>query len=98
MTTFGSRVDRICKAVAEFYGLSVQDLGSLSRKRLVGEARRVAMHILRESTSMTLPEIGATFCRHHTTVIYSLGVVERALANNPFFARDVAIIKTHITQ
>jgi chromosomal replication initiator protein len=63
-------VDSVITSVTAFFSISVRDIKSSKKDRTVSLARSVAMYLLRENTSMSLPEIGAAFGgKNHATVI-----------------------------
>ena len=60
----------------------MEDILSDSRKKNIAEARQTAMHMVRDLTKMSTPDIAAEFRKKdHTTVLYSLNKVEDALAD-----------------
>jgi chromosomal replication initiator protein len=62
----------IMNAVANYYGITVNDLTGNSRVAQIAIARQVAMYICREQTNLSLPKIGQLFGnRDHTTVMYA---------------------------
>ena len=64
--------DLIMDVVADFFGLSVEDLCSESRTRQLVNARQVAMYLVRELTDMSFPQIGKEFGgRDHSTVMHA---------------------------
>ena len=64
-------VAQITEKVALYYGLRTADLVSKRRGSELVRARHVAMHLARELTSASLPDIGAAFNRHHTSVLHA---------------------------
>jgi chromosomal replication initiator protein len=65
-------LDMIQKAVAKYYGISILDLKSKKRYRLIAVPRQIAMYLCRSLTGSSLPEIGKSFGgKDHTTVIHS---------------------------
>jgi len=65
--------DTILKTVAHEYRVSVADLKGPRRQRNIVVPRQIAMHLMRELTDSSLPQIGAAFGgRDHTTVINAL--------------------------
>lgn len=65
-------LENIQKMVADFYGISIADLLSKSRKASVTKPRQVAMYISKELTQHSLNEIGKAFGgRDHTTVMHA---------------------------
>ncbi|MFQ5885714.1 MAG: chromosomal replication initiator protein DnaA [Anaerolineae bacterium] len=64
-------LQEIVKAVAHFYGLSIEDLKSPRRTKAVALPRQVAMYLAREETDSSLLEIGkALGGRDHSTILY----------------------------
>jgi chromosomal replication initiator protein len=62
----------IINAVADFYGVSPQDIAGRDRSREVSNARQVVMYLAREEAGASLVEIGeALGGRNHSTVLYS---------------------------
>jgi chromosomal replication initiator protein len=64
--------DLIIDVVADFFGLSIDDLCSKSRSRQLVNARQIAMYLTRELTEMSFPQIGKAFGgRDHSTVMHA---------------------------
>ncbi len=58
--------------VANYFGLTVDDLGGSSRTHVLVTARQIAMYLCREMTDLSLPKIGQLFGgRDHTTVMHA---------------------------
>lgn len=67
----------IVSAVTEYFGVRVPDVQSKRRARSVAVPRQVCMYLARKHTRHSLEEIGAYFGgRDHTTVMYSVEIVE----------------------
>ncbi len=76
-------VDRIQGAVASSFGVSAADLVGPSRAAGPVRARHVAILLTRESTALSLPEIGQRFGgRDHSTVLNSLRRAEAAIGQD----------------
>ncbi|GGC64135.1 chromosomal replication initiator protein DnaA [Hoyosella rhizosphaerae] len=61
----------IMNAVVEYFGVSMDELCGPGRTRSVAQARQIAMYLCRELTDLSLPKIGHTFGRDHTTVMHA---------------------------
>lgn len=83
----------ILKAVAAAYGLKPAELRSRSKKAAIVLPRQVAMFVLKETTSLSLPEIGRLFGgQHHTTALHSIRKVVTRRDEDPDFDRQVAAL------
>ncbi len=77
-------IDGIQKAVAEKLGVKQSLLKEKSNTKAVVYPRQVAMYLVKELTSASLPEIGRAFGgKHHTTVIHSINKIEQARHTDP---------------
>jgi chromosomal replication initiator protein len=57
----GPTIDQVARAVASAFGVALRDLRSGSRRRSVAGPRHLAMHLARELTGLSYPEVGAYF-------------------------------------
>jgi chromosomal replication initiator protein len=64
-------LEAIQTAAAEAFGLSRERLLARDRSPQVALARQVAMYLARELTNDSLPEIGRSFGRDHSTVVHA---------------------------
>ncbi len=71
--------DDVMMAVAEYYGVTSDDLRSPKRQRAVAVPRQVAMYICRDMVNASLPVIGNAFNRDHTTVMHACDKVSEEL-------------------
>jgi chromosomal replication initiator protein len=70
-------IEQIQKAVGEVFGLRAQDLKIRSNSKVISYPRQVAMFLVKQLTSASLPEIGKQFGgKHHTTVLHSINKIE----------------------
>ncbi len=73
-------IDAIQSEIAHQFGCHIADLRSDKRTQQIAYARQIAMYLCRELTESSLPAIGDRFGgRHHTTVLYSINRIDRAL-------------------
>jgi len=70
-------IEQIQKRVGEAFGLRAQDLKVRSNSKVIAYPRQVAMFLVKQLTSASLPEIGRQFGgKHHTTVLHSINKIE----------------------
>jgi chromosomal replication initiator protein len=70
-------IDLIQKRVSEHFNLREQDLKVRSNTRAIAYPRQIAMYIVKQLTTASLPEIGRQFGgKHHTTVLHSINKIE----------------------
>ena len=76
-------VDFIQRAVAEEFGVSLQDLKTKRRNKSIVLPRQIAMYLSRELTDLSLPEIVGVFGgKDHTTVLHSYNKIQEQLNKN----------------
>lgn len=68
--------ETILKAVANYYGLTQEDLLSKAQSRDIAQPRQVAIYLCRNVIKMPLKKIGSFFSRDHSTVLSSIRKVE----------------------
>jgi chromosomal replication initiator protein len=70
-------IEQIQKRVGEHFGMRAQDLKIRSNSKVIAFPRQVAMFLVKQLTSASLPEIGKQFGgKHHTTVLHSINKIE----------------------
>jgi chromosomal replication initiator protein len=70
-------IDLIQKKVGETFGLREQDLKVRSNTKAIAFPRQIAMYLVKQLTSASLPEIGRQFGgKHHTTVLHSINKID----------------------
>jgi chromosomal replication initiator protein len=70
-------IEQIQKRVGEHFGLRAQDLKIRSNSKVIAFPRQVAMFLIKQLISASLPEIGKQFGgKHHTTVLHSISKIE----------------------
>ena len=71
-------VERIIAEVSNLYGVSSEDIRSKKRSQQVSNARKVAIFLVHEITTLTLAAIGEEFGnRDHSTIVYAVKYVQR---------------------
>ena len=62
----------VIEVVAEYFGLTTDELTGKGRAKHLVSARQIAMYLCRELTELSLPKLGHAFGgRDHTTVMYA---------------------------
>ncbi|GFP35968.1 chromosomal replication initiator protein, partial [Candidatus Hakubella thermalkaliphila] len=90
-------IDRILQEVARYFSMSVAKLISSKRAQDIVRPRQVAMFLSRELTDASLPKIGQVFGgRDHTTVIYAVNKIKKALSEDSETYKQVQEITSHI--
>lgn len=91
-------IENIQKLVADFYRIKVADMFSKKRTRNLVRPRQIAMHLAKELTDLSLPEIGQAFGgRDHTTVLHAYRKVEELKASDPGLKRDYSMLMQVLT-
>ncbi len=84
-------IDNIQKAVAEHFSVSIADLKSKKRTKVIALPRQIAMFLCRELTDSSYADIGEAFGgRDHSTVIHGENKISDELEN------DNLEIKSHL--
>jgi chromosomal replication initiator protein len=82
-------IDNIQKTVSKYFKIRVSDLSSRSRRQTIARPRQIAMHLARELTSHSYPEIGEAFGgRDHTTVINAYKRIKNLKENDAKVSED----------
>lgn len=66
----------VVKVVTDFTGVSLEDIKSKKRHRILTTARQLLQTFLREYTSYELALIGVKTNRDHSTVLYSMRMIK----------------------
>ena len=91
-------VENIQKLVADYYRIKVADMFSKKRTRVLVRPRQIAMHLAKELTDLSLPEIGQAFGgRDHTTVLHAYRKVEELKQTDAGLRRDYSMLLQVLT-
>ena len=89
--------ETIQDAVAEYYGVDVNDLRGPRRSHEIAVPRQIAMYLTREMLGLSLTKIGEAFGgRHYTTVMASVDKVEESIRLSPSLASVLDDIRRKI--
>ena len=90
-------VEHIQRVVAEYFGISSNDMRVKKRTKKVVFPRQVAMYLSRELTKLSLVEIGGLFGgRDHTTVMYACEKVDGDIKNSAQVKELVNTVTTKV--
>lgn len=64
-------IEKVARAVGDYYGVSMKDFLSSARNQRVSSARHVAVYMARELTEKSFESIAEFFKKKHTTMLYS---------------------------
>ncbi len=89
----------ILKSVADFYGISLNDLAKRSRKKEVVRPRQIAMFLLREEAKLSFPEIGSKLGgRDHSTAIHAYEKIRSEEEAVEATKQELVLIKERVYQ
>ena len=75
-------IEKVVKAVGEYYGVSIKDFKSAARNQRVSSARHVAVYMTREMTQKSFESIADYLNKKHTTMLYSYEKIKKELRIN----------------
>ncbi len=82
-------IDAIKKLVCKYYGISVNEIVSRSRKQSLVRPRQIAMYLARMYTDSPLQAIGRSFNRYHATALHSINAIDRGVRENGAIQKQV---------
>lgn len=91
--------ENIMQTVSNYYGITMADLISSTRRREITVPRQIAIYLTREMTTMSLPQIGQAFGnRDHSTILHSCNTVAANIKSSSSMASVVNDIKNLIKE
>lgn len=91
-TKWTKNFDLLVDMVAQYYGISVQELKSESRKKEITNARQILMLLAKKYFSWTLERIGDHFGgKGHAAVIYAINNTEKKLKKDQDMSHDYEV-------
>lgn len=86
-------ISQIIVECSKHYGVSVLDIKSKRRTRVVVRPRQVAMYLCRMLTPRSLPEIGRKFGdRDHTTALWAINKIDNLISSGDPIIADIEAI------
>jgi chromosomal replication initiator protein len=87
----------IIEAVSQHFNLSEDQIISRKRSKDIAFARQVAMYLIREETSSSLPKIGESLGgRDHSTILYGCEKIGDQLEADEHLRRDIMAIREQL--
>ncbi len=75
-------VEMIRDFIASQYKVTINDLQSKSRKRVIAFPRQVCMYLARKHTELPLADIGRALNRDHSTVVHAVRTITNKIARD----------------
>jgi chromosomal replication initiator protein len=82
-------IDGIKKLVCKYYGISINDIVSRSRKQSFVRPRQIAMYLARIFTDSPLQTIGRSFNRYHATAMHAINAIEQGMKKDGAIQKQV---------
>jgi chromosomal replication initiator protein len=79
----------IQKVVAEFFGISVNDIMGKERSQNIALPRQMAMFLCRKLTKGSLPEISRSFDKTHATVLHGCKTIMVRMEQEPLIKKQL---------
>ena len=87
----------LIETVANFYGLHVNEMIGISRKRELVVPRQVAMYLMREEIGASFPLIGKELGkRDHTTAMHAYEKIKEEIEQNSRIKQEIDLIKQRL--
>jgi chromosomal replication initiator protein len=92
-------IEEIQDAVAEHYGISVEEMKGKRRDKHIVFPRQVSMYLIREETESSLPVIGNAFGgRDHTTALHAIEKITELVREDARLQTDLRHIRHRLHQ
>ena len=75
-------INNILEEIAKSFGVSTEDIRGERKTTEISLARQAAIYIIRETTNLTLDDIGKIFNKKHSTVLYSIEAIDTKMDDN----------------
>ena len=93
-----SSIKEVIKTIAEFYGITEEEIYEKTRKKTVVKPRQVVMYILREDFDVSYPTIGEKLGgKDHTTVMHSCEKIKEDIKTDSSLIRELSQIRSMLT-
>jgi chromosomal replication initiator protein len=82
-------IDHIQQVVCSAFQILVEELKSSKRRKELAAARKIGMYLCRRYTTESLESIGKSFRRSHSSVLYAINDLTKAMENDNKIRRQV---------
>jgi len=83
----------IMKTVADFYGISTENLIDKNRKKEIVKPRQVAMYLMRTEIKTSFPSIGSWLGgRDHTTAMHAFDKISKEIESDKVIEQEINLI------
>jgi len=90
--------ESIQNIVASYFNLNLHEMLSARRSRSLARPRQIAMYLVKQYTTCSLPEIGRKFSnRDHTTVIHAVKKIEELMKKDNEIKQNIMEIKKKLS-
>jgi len=87
-------VETIQNLVASHFNINIQEMLSPRRSRALARPRQIAMYLVKQHTTNSLPDIGRKFSnRDHTTVIHAVKKIDELIKKDNEIRQNIIDIK-----
>ncbi len=90
--------EMICDLVSSQFKVSIGDMRSRSRKKVITFPRQVAMYLARKYTDSSLADIGKVLHRDHSTVLHSIKVVTSKAVSDGSVSAQLDLLSDKVKQ
>ncbi len=88
--------DSIANEVCGYYGIQVDDIFTVTRKREISDTRQIVMYLAKKIGNMQLSTIGARLSRTHATVLHACRNIEQRLSVEAQLQNEIAEIENSL--
>lgn len=82
-------VTRVISETASKFDVSIEEILGRKRDKQIQTARNAAMYIIREITTLSLPEIGVMFERKHSSVKSNIDSLKKSMETDVYLERKI---------
>ncbi len=84
--------EQVIENISKRYGVSVEDIKGKKRTQEIAMARHIAIYVIRRVTNISLQNTAKIFGRDHTTILSSIDVINKRIAEDSSFEYEISDI------